>query len=209
MTRYLEKTSTPHFARAEFNEKEEYFIDRGAWAVGPDGSVFAAPDRDAYRIYVYTPDGSLERIIEREYTPRRRTREEKDRVLDGIVMIVNGERIQPDATIEDHDACIVQLDVMIDGTIWVLSGHSNHEQAGGIMRTYDVFDPEGHFQKQVSVMCEGNGREDGFFFVGDDRAMIVKGMRSSRLGMFGSTDDDDEKADEAPELEVIYYRLPS
>jgi hypothetical protein len=208
--RYLEKISTPHFARAEFNEKKEYFVDRGAWAVGPDGRVHAAPDRDDYRIYVYGPDGTLERIIEREYEPRKRTQAEKDRVLEGIIMIVNGERITPDAEIEDHDACISQIDVLDDGSILVLNGHSMHEQPDGVLRTYDVFDSNGHFQRQMAIACEGDSRDDGLFFVGDDHALLVRGMRSSRLGMFGGSNGDDESdsADEA-EMEVIYYRLPS
>ena len=208
-TRYLEKISTPHFARAEFNEKEEYFIDRGAWAVGPDGGIYAAPERDDYRIYRYSPDGSLEQIIDRDYDPRKRTQAEKDQVLEGIVMIVNGERITPDAKIEDHDACVSQIEVLDDGSIWVLNGHGIHEQPEGILRTYDVFDSEGHFKRQVAVACEGDSRDDGLFFVGNDRVLLVRGMRSSRLGMFGGSNGDDESGSaDTAQMEVIYYRLP-
>jgi hypothetical protein len=78
-----------------------------------------------------------------------------------------------------------------------------------MLRSYDVFDSKGHFQSQVSIACEGDSRDDGLFFVGSDHVLLVRGMRSSRLGMFGGSNGDNESSTaEASEMEVIYYRLP-
>lgn len=206
--RYLQKMTETEFGRQEFIEKNSYFASDDLWALGPDGRVYAAADRDRYAIYVYSPEGTLHRVIEREYKPRKRTQEEKDRVIEGVVMIINGERVQPKAEIENYSACISGLWVQDDGTLWVQNGHGAHDQPEGILATYDVFDEDGHYVKQVQLACEGNAREDGVFYLGGDRLILSRGMRGSWLGMFGGTSGNDEEDEGPPPSEVICYGIP-
>ena len=168
-----------------------------------------AADRDRYTISVYNPDGTLVRVIERQYESRKRTQEEKDRVIESVVMLINGERVRPEAKIEDSAACIDAIWIEDDGTLWVQNGHGSHDQPDGAMVTYDVFDREGHYVKQVRLACEGDAREDGIFYLGNDRLLISRGMRGSWLGMFGGTGSSDEGGDEPPPSEVICYRIPN
>lgn len=206
LVRYLEKSEEVNFGNQEYIEKDSYFVDNGGWALGPDGLVYAAPDRDAYRIHAYGPDGSLNRVIERDYGPRKRTQEEKDRVLEGVVMIINGQRVQPEAEIEDHAACISNMQVTGDGFLWIQNSHGGRDQADGIMVTYDVFDPDGHFVKQVAIACEGNAEDDVFFFM-ERNIILARGMRSSWLGMFGGTESS-ESDEEIPVMEIVCYEMP-
>lgn len=208
--RYLEKSTETAFGRREFIEKDAYFADDERWALGPHGKVYAAPQRDRYEIHVYAPNGKLIRVIEREYEPRKRTQKEKDQVVEGVVMIINGERVYPDAKIEDCAPCISGLWVADDGTLRVENSHGSFDQQDGIMVTYDVFDAGGHFQKQVSLACEGDGQEDGLFFLAGNRVVLSRGMFSSWLGMYGGSNSDaKDDGDEPPEMEVICYRIPS
>lgn len=64
------------FANLDIVEVEQYFPQFGKWALAEDGRVYVAADRDAYRIDVYGPDGTLERVIERESEPWTRTDEQ-------------------------------------------------------------------------------------------------------------------------------------
>jgi hypothetical protein len=207
--RYLEKTTETEFGRREFIEKDSYFADDDRWALGPDGKVYAAADRDRYAISVFDRDGKLIRVIERQYEPRRRTQEEKDRVIESVVMIINGERVQPNAEIENFAACIDGLWVDDDGTLWVRNGHGAHDQPEGVMATYDIFDTDGRFLKQIQLACECDAREDGIFYLGDNRLLVSRGMRGSWLGMFGGTGGSDEGGNEPPPSEVICYGIPN
>lgn len=208
--RFLEKNSTPDFARREFIEKDQYFVDRGGWALAPDGRVYAATRRDEFAISVYTPDGTLERVIERPYTPRKRTEAEKQEIADGIVMIVNGQRLEIEAEIEDHDPAIGRIHVTDDGLLWVLGSRGNREQPNGIMLTYDVFGPGGAFIKQVAIACPGNGRQDRLFFAGENRLVLVKGFLDAQRAMFGGSGEsegDSEEEEEPAPVEVVCYEV--
>ncbi len=206
--RYLDKTTETSFGRREFIEKDSYFADDDRWALGPDGKVYAAVERDRYKVHVYDPDGTLIRVIERDYEPRKRTAEEKDRVAEGVVMIINGERVMPDAQIEENAPCISGMWVTDDGTLWVRSSHGGQDQPDGIMITYDLFDASGHYQKQVSLACDGDAKEDALYFLADGKIALARGVFSSWLGMFGGSQGEDE-GDEPPEMEVILYQMPS
>jgi sugar lactone lactonase YvrE len=208
--RYLEISTRPDFSQPKFNEKEEYFVNRGRWAVGPDGRVYTAPIRDSYAIHVFRPDGTLDRVIEREMQPWKRTQAEKDRVGEGLVVVINGRRMDIEKKIEDYEPDIARLQVTDDGFLWVLSSRSTREQPEGIFQTYDVFDSEGHFVKQVAVACEGNGQDDGLMMLGDDRVIVIKGMIAALRSMFSRGTEETSDADEQIEpLEVVCYRVAS
>jgi len=206
--RYLDKTTETSFGRREFIEKNSYFADDNRWALGPDGKVYAAAERDRYKVSVYDPDGTLIRVIERAYKPRKRTEEEKDRVAEGVVMIINGERVMPEAQIEENAPCISGMWVADDGTLWVRSGHGGQDQPDGIMATYDLFDASGHYRKQVSLACEGDAKEDALYFLPGGKLALARGIFSSWLGMFGGSPGEDD-VDDPPEMEVILYQMPS
>jgi hypothetical protein len=206
LVRYIEKTTENILgARHQFNEKASYFPSRGGWAVGPDGTVYVAPVRDRYEIHAFDPEGRLLRVIEREFTPRKRTREEKDRVVEGVVMIINGERVKPEATVEDSPPCILDLWVDDHGMLYVEHANSAAGRPEGIMYTLDVFDPQGRYVAQAAIACEGDPSDDELFYLGGDTMALSRGRRSSWLGMFGGSGSHDEGS---PSSEVVCYRMP-
>ncbi len=209
--RLVEKSSTPDFANFKFVEKDDYFVTRGGgWAIGPDGRVYAASYRDRYAIDVYNPDGSLERVIEREYEPWKRTEEEKERVGDGLLIVANGQQMDIEVHAEDHDPCIDELYVDDQNQLWVRSGHSDREQPAGTMLTYDVFDAEGHYLRQVAVQCDGDTEKDGLIHLAGNRFLLVRGLQDAARSMRGGRGGADVEEDEAQEdvlLEVVFYTV--
>ncbi|MBD3334015.1 MAG: 6-bladed beta-propeller, partial [Candidatus Eisenbacteria bacterium] len=120
IVRLITKRNPDRLAEGVYVERDEYFVGRGRWTMDPDGRIYAAESRDEYAISVYSPDGELERVIQREFTPRRRSPEEKARVGEGMVVVVNGERVQMEVEAEDHPPCISAMHVTDDGELWVL-----------------------------------------------------------------------------------------
>lgn len=205
--RYLEKTSERDMANFEWDEEEDYFVQMGRCALGPDGRVYIAPERDKYEIQVLSPEGKLERVIEREYEPRKRSQEDKDRVSNTRRMVINGREVPK--VISDHDPVITRLWVDDDGQLWVLHSRSTREQPEGILQTYDVFDPDGHFIFEAATACPGDPLDDGLFLLGDDRAVRVKGMIGAAVSSIGLGQGSDDSDDEAAPLEVIFYNIVS
>ena len=200
--RYLEKTSRQQGADFKWKENENYFVDPHRWTLGMDGRVYAATQRDYYQINVYGLDGELERVVEREFIPYKRTEEEKERVRQGIQVSINGREAEKE--IADFAPCISSLQVNDDGNLWVLHSRSDHDLPDGIMMVYDIFDPEGHFLRQAGIACKGDAQEDRLFLLGSDRVILVRNWRSASLSRLGNLGQENaEGGEEVSPLEVI------
>ncbi|MBD3335244.1 MAG: hypothetical protein GF355_06980 [Candidatus Eisenbacteria bacterium] len=125
---------------------------------------------------------------------------------EGMVVVVNGERVQMEVEAEDHPPCISAMHVTDDGELWVLSCNSGHEQPPGIMQTYDVFDKEGHFIRQVSVASPDDASEDRLFLLDGESAVCVKNLTQAARSHVAARSGQDDEATSGP-LEVIYYSV--
>jgi hypothetical protein len=210
IARLAEEPNRRDYTNFVLSERKELPAFFWATCVGPDGRVYTAPDRDRYAIKVFSPEGQLTRVIEREYEPYRRSAEEQQRLHDAFELIVRGADIEIGIEIEEYEYTIATMQhgvrVREDNTLWVLPGRGLRDQPPGVMLTFDVFDPTGRFVKQVSYACPGNGVWDGFFFVGSDRVVVVTGHVEAVLAQYGSgtsSYDDGQTAS----MEVICYRI--
>jgi len=206
--RYVTVERERDFSRFEYIERDHYFVNDGRWALGPDGKVYAAEERDRYAIRVYAPDGSIDRIIECDIPCAKRTAGEKEEVGAEVMIVINGEQQEMEREIEDHQPAILRMHVTSDGHLWVLSGHGDRDQPEGIMQTYDIFDAEGHYIKRVAIACEGDPEEDLLFACDDGRYVLVKGYTQAQEAMragFAAPGDEEAETGEAEPLEVICY----
>ena len=180
-------------------------------ALGPDGRIYAAPERSAYRINVYNPDGVLERIIERDYTPRKRTAEDRAWIRAMFEGALSQLPIPFELKISDFDSDLSwlnrSLQVDAQGFLWVMPSRGTREQPDGVLATFDVFSPQGQFDHQVQVACEGDGKEDGVFLLGQDRLLVIKGYVDAIATMFGGATPEVEGNEEAAPMEIVCYRI--
>ncbi len=196
-----------------FSEKAALIDFLYSFDVGPDGRVYALADRDEYEITVFEPDGSVARVIEREFTPRVRTPAEADRIQ---ALIDRRFRTFPFSIRYEmcaNEAVIAWyhrgLQVTGDGELWVRHGRSAEigRDHHGLL-AFDVFDPSGHFQRQVVVPVAGNALYDGVFRVGQDLLVVVHGfvdaMRTTVGGGQGGLDDEFGEPDPP---EIVCYRI--
>ncbi len=209
---YLQEDAIYDFTNYVFDEEKHMEWGMRRFAVDRAGRVYAATVRDQYLITVYNPDGTVNRVIEREFDIQKRMEDERREWRELIDASLSRFLQQYEIDIKDTEPPIgifqVSVNIAPDGNLWILSSRGVRDQDEGVMQTYDVFDPEGHFIKQVSIACEGDGREDSLFFAGRDRFVLVKGFVSAVKSFVGGAGA--AGGEEEPEpMEVICYAVQS
>ncbi len=202
LSRVLEKKSSDD-GRTNQKETDHYWVHEGRWCLGPEGKIYIAPQRDAYVVKVYGSDGRLEQIIEREYEPRQRTKEEKD--------LLHKRYIQPadewgggrETQISSDDPCVAELRVTDKGELWVKHSRSSYDQAPGVFATWDVFAIDGTYSRTVSIVVAGDPSNDRLLFLNDRRILVIRGYFEASDAMWGAgeTGDQDEVG------EIVCYEL--
>ncbi|MCK9997282.1 MAG: hypothetical protein KAH56_13485 [Candidatus Krumholzibacteria bacterium] len=205
--RYFENEYFWDFTNFTFDESGMNRVDFRKVAVGKDGRVYVAPERDAYQINVYTADGTLERVIEREYVHRDRDEDEFNRVkmtMEAALAQIPNAKIVPSKTQPD----INSLKFGTDGNLWVTNSYSGIDQPDGVLTTWDVFTPEGHFFKTVSAKCEGDGENDILIWTPDGNAVMVTGFTEAvqALQSRGAAGEEEDE-EEAEPMEIIYLKV--
>ena len=208
LVRYYENKFHWDFTNFELNEDKLDRINFRRVTAGPDGRLYVAANRNAYAITVYNRDGSIDRVIEREFEHWLRTQEELDR----IIATAEAQLAQiPNAKIEmsKTDPDIGAVNFGPDGNLWVATSRSGRELPDGVMTRWDVFSPDGHFLETVSAVCEGDGENDIIIWADNNSAVQVTGFTEAAraLNSGGAGGGDDSGDEEAEPMEVIYLRV--
>lgn len=204
--KYLEKADEWDFTNFALNEKDQYFVNFRRWALGPDGRIYGVPERNEYRIHVMNSDGTPDRIIERVYESLPRDEEGMAFINNAMAAAARQFPFEIETGVETTEPDFSSLLVREDGNLWVSTSRGSRDQDDGIIATYDVFDPEGHFIKQVKVAAQGDGAEDGIIFAGPDRVVIITGFLDAVLALQGGGASGEEEEEPAP-MEIICYAI--
>ncbi len=169
------------------------------------GKVAVAVPRDDYEITIFNQDGSIDRIIERDY--KHWQRNEKATARQEAATIGTMRQFPPNTP---HSICDTEADVATlyyndDGSLWVLTSRAMWEPKSGILHSYDVFDASGTFVSQLDVKCEGSSTSDLLLFAKNDLVFQITGFFDALMALQGGSagGEDDE---EAKPMEVICYR---
>jgi 6-bladed beta-propeller len=198
-----EKSGKRDMANMGFDEKESF---RLTWASGSDGRVYIAPDFDAYTIHCYGPSGALERVIEREYAHRDRSKKEMEENKPRIMFRNDRGTQRPKVTASPTDADVLRMFARDDGTLWVISSHGGLDKATGTVATVDVFDRNGRFVQQIALKADGTFRDDGVLVVGD-HMFVLKELRAAQRAMAGGDEEQKAEEEDAEPMSVVCYRL--
>jgi len=151
----------------------EYFLEAGRWDMAPDGTVYAAPERDRYLISVFRPDGSRE-SWEREFESRRRDGDEMECLVAGSRGAARemGIEFVPRQT----PPCVKRIWALPGGGILVRHNRSETDLPEGVMRRCDLFDRDGRLLREVRLSHrQGDGVLDRLFFPAPGIAVLVRG----------------------------------
>jgi len=195
----IEKDTPLDLSGQRFVEADDYFFER-AWALGPDGTIFAAPLRDSYQVSRLDKSGATTLEFGRQYQARKRTREEKQEVRP-VININSNENMEIIA--EDHDPCISRILYNSDeNTVWVQTSRGSMDPPEGVMQQWDIFSTEGEYLRQVNIAPDEEIKDAAVFLVGDGKIVILKGSGSSF-----SEDEPEQDNPETEPLEIICYEV--
>ncbi|MDH3217245.1 MAG: 6-bladed beta-propeller [Candidatus Krumholzibacteria bacterium] len=202
--RYCQDKRNIETANAVLDDMEWDTFDR-RWVVAQDGRVFAVTQYPDYRIEVWNPDGTVNRVIEREYTHRKRTAEEKE-IITNLMNIFARQIPNCTVRITDNTKDIESIFVRDDGSMWVLSSAGSRDNPDGSIGVFDVFDAEGRFVRQVTLEGEGDPVTDGYYFV-KNRLYVVTDLLQAAISLQAGGESF-QVGDEEPEpMSVICYEL--
>lgn len=211
MARYADNHAVYDFADFLFTEKDHLPVFWFSYAAAEDGRVFTAHDHHQYAVTVYAPDGTPQRVIEREYEPLDRTDEEYHRLDLMIRSAFAGMRFQPRIELNRRESALAYFHRAIqlhpDGSLWLLSGRGLRPGRPGVMAVFDVFDTAGRFERQVALHADHDGRDVGIFLAGSDRILVVKGYMDSLAAQFGNGTPLADEGYEPDVPEVICYQM--
>ncbi len=212
IVRYIQQQLEYDYENMVFDEKKQFRGFMWTFDVGPDGRVYAFEDRNHYAISVFNPDGSLDRVIERDFESLPRSPRSERRIKAMAERRYKTAPFKVDYRFEDTEPDVAWfhrgLQVDNQGRLWVRHSRSDYNQPDGVMLTLDVFNSDGFFEKQVSFQCPEDGLYNGFFFVGDDRVVVVKGFVDSMRDQFGGGRGKmGDEEDGSGAVEIICYRI--
>ena len=198
-TRYFQNVVPIDMSKIVVNET---FRDlQGRWDVDPDGRVYIAETHADYVIRVCNPDGSIDRVIERAYTHRKRSREEFQYVLDVQRTLNRFPRIHFD--IDENDRDIIAIWARPDGGCWVLTSRGCYDRRPGTLGVFDAFDSEGRLVREVTLVGTGDPVQDFYAFIGE-RVYVVTDMLDGILALHGDAEGT-AKNETAEPMSVIRY----
>ena len=204
--KYHSEVRTIDFANAVLDDKVWDTFDR-RWTIGVDGRVYACTDYSDYRIEIWNSDGTPDRIIERQYAHVKRTPEEKKIVEDLMGLFANQI---PNATVKisEYNKDVESIFVREDGSLWVLTSDGTRDLSDDTAGTFDVFDSEGRFARQVTLKLDGSPLTDGYYFVGD-RFYVVTDLLQAAISLQSGGQSFDLGDEEPEPMGVVCYKLGS
>lgn len=203
LAEYATKTNTIVMANPKLEDSKWDTIER-RWAIDKSGKVYTCESYENYEIRVWSPDGKIDKVITRDFKHRARSSEEKE--FWNKLMTFSAQQI-PGCEVIVNDNCkdIEAISLRDDGSIWVINADGARDNPDGSLAVFDVFNPEGQFVKNVTLMGQGDPMEDLYLFV-KDRVYVVTSFLQAAMTAQGVPDLYDE--DEEPEpMSVICYKL--
>jgi hypothetical protein len=190
-------------------EEDGFDFIWGRVDLGRDGRLYVATERNEYRIEVHTPDGTVERVIEREFESWPRTKQQKKAARLNLEAVGH---YYPYAlqgvTIEDTEPDISGVHLRDDGSLWVSNSRDLANLPEGIMASFDVYDPAGHFTHKVHIAGEGDPDRDAMYLVDDQHLVQVTGATDAwRSSQAVNQEAEDPAAEEEIALELICYQV--
>jgi hypothetical protein len=203
-TRFHDESRLWEFANPIIAEKDWDTI-QNRWATSRDGRVFGCTQFDGYRVRCWNPDGSIDRIVEREHQTHKRSPEELDRIK-SIYEAFTAQAPNSELKMSDHDKDVTSIHPRDDGTLWVLSSPGARSAGEGLVGTFDIFDRQGRFVQQATLKGQGRPRRDGYYFVGD-RLYVVTELLQAAMAMQGGGGEGVDEGEDPEPMSVIAYEI--
>jgi hypothetical protein len=207
-TPLLTQSSHMNFTKVVVSEKE-WDNFRNRWTGSSSGRVYSVNSLPDYAVTVYGLDGKVDRVIERDIAPLKRSQEDMDKLLE----IYKGfsKRIpspNKEFEMEPNYPPIERsgLYVRPDGSLWVRTSQGTVGGPDDELGAFDVFDPKGRYVRRVTLEGQADALNDAVFFVNDD-IYVITGFLTAAMNLQGGGGDEAEETEDADAepMAVICY----
>jgi len=185
--RYLERHRAVDYSGRIIDEMDQDEIWQRA-ALGSDGRLYIAPDRNAYLVQVFGPDGSMQCQLEREMDGRPRSSERLASVRRDLEAWSRYYKNPPsEIRCCPSEPCITGLWPRPNGELWLRTSRGDHPATLGAAIVLDAYDSEGRFLHQVSLECPFDPYRDVLRPLGSGRLIVIRNGREATLDLKGNT----------------------
>jgi len=209
---FAENVEESDFQKMVFDE-EASWGEYESWCASPRGLIFSAADREEWAINVRDLQGNLVRTISRPFSPRVRSKQDKEDAAGDMVIVINGRRQVPENKALDTDAAIQNLNAADDGRLFVTTCFQTRTHLEtGTAACYDVIGPDGAFIEELTLTFPGfDPEEDALVWIDGERFLMIRNYESAQAAMGAGRDGDEEEEEEdlgdAEPLEVVFVRI--
>lgn len=197
ISRYFSKEDKERYRQLPTEITTAHYAYREHYAIDVAGRVYVAPHRDKYLIYIFSPQASLESVIGRNFSLRKRTQEEM--FLASFMGEYQGQKFE--MSVEPEEAVILGF-YILNSQLLVRHSYSEYKQATGVYSQLDLF-VDNQLQGRVNLLAPGNARRDDLYFLTEDLLAVVKGNKDfEQQGIEKYLKDY-----EASPVQVILYRI--
>jgi hypothetical protein len=202
---YLATESVRVFQPQTHDERQPYF-PAVAWDTTNDGLLVWSTARDAYRLEYHDLDGNLQKVVEREFAPYRRTDADRQDIRDGMRITVNGVRQEVEFHLLDTEPTIHALRALPDGNLAVFTCYQRRGLPDGVVMRYDLHDRSGALLAEVRLRGDLDLELDAIQLLMDGRAVILRNYHPAASARYGMLDEGDPVR-EGEALQVIVCDL--
>ncbi len=191
----------------------------GNFTTLPDGRVVVFQKAREYKVEIFAPDGTPERVIRRDYESLRRLDEDIEEARELAAELASRFGDDGGDNVQEYENDIAQVVARADGELWVLSSRGVRDCPSGHLGVFDVYDTDGRYDRTLRIAADYDPEDDNFLVVGD-RLYVFKQAQNAPDRSFsggggnmvavviGGGDDDEDDGEEPMPFEVICYRLP-
>lgn len=168
----------------DMTERKIQFFHYDAFAINSKAQVYVAPEWDKYLIEVYGPSEKMLMTISRDYELQQRDETDMRR---GMKRVIGRESIKElderkkqilenygiEVVVEKYDRVVLGLHLQDNGELWVRTTMGEQDQDKGVICTYDVFDAEGRFDRQVRILGNFDINTCRLFLTRDHHVIII------------------------------------
>ena len=210
-SRFAEHIQERDMSKQVYDEKANT-SELDTWALGNE-HVFTVPYRDRYFINVKNMDGSLARTISRPFQPRQRSSEDKNELISGFQVVINGQKMEVEEHILNFDPALSNMRVGQGGRLYVTNcfQNSNLLPAGEAAR-FDIISKDGKLVEELILKVEGfNPKQDRLAFLDGIHFLWVRNFKSASEAMnsslAGADSSSEDYLEEVEPLEIIFCRV--
>jgi len=205
IVRYWEGRHVLDLNKPVYEERSQSL--RGRWTVTMDNVIYVASSFEDYVIEQYDIKGDMKRVIRREYKHRPRSRDERQAIHDWATAIPNSLRPGTVIQVESHDKDIMALYTGPDGNCWVLTSRGQFDRPKGAIGVFDVFDRDGQYTRQVTIMGDGDPYRDRLYFIGDRLYVVTSYLDSVLTYSDAQNGEKDSLLGEPKPMTVVCYDI--